>query len=144
MRISVNIPTNDYVQPTEVRQHIVQDICDHIIYWMNNSTEKGFYSLSIHDFRDRSAMLYIIYDCEAREKTSGFHTDGKIDDRRYPFNEKVRTCEMKAVFNVMQKAGYHIFASHNITDNVHTYVFSKAPVLNGYKAKKIDFTMFID
>lgn len=144
MKISVNIPTNNYVQPTEVRQHIVQDICDHIIFWMNNSIDKRFYTLRIHDFITRAAELYIIYDCQAMEKATGFHAEGKIDDRRYPFNEKIRTCEMKAVFKVMQKAGYHIFASHNITDNVHTYVFTKVPVLNGYKAKKIDFTMFID
>lgn len=144
MNITVNIPKNNYVQPTEVRQDIVQDICSHIIYWMNCSIEKGFYSIRIYDFYDKSAELYVIYDGESMTHVSGLHTNGKIDDRRYPFNKKVRTCEMKAVFKAMQKAGYHIFASHNITDNVHTYVFSKAPVLNGYKAKKIDFTMFID
>lgn len=28
MEITVNIPKNDYVQPTEVRQEVVQYICD--------------------------------------------------------------------------------------------------------------------
>ena len=28
MEITVNIPKNDYVQPTEIRQEVVQYICD--------------------------------------------------------------------------------------------------------------------
>ena len=144
MNITVNIPKNNYVQPTEVRQDIVQTICNHIFYMMDFNYDKGFYTLRIRDFYDKSAELYVIYDSESVTKISGFHGNGKINERVYHSFDKVRTCEMKAVFKAMQKAGYHIFASHNITDNVHTYVFSKVPVLNGYKAKKIDFTMFID
>lgn len=143
MRIQVNIPANDYVQPTEVRSKVVQDMCNHIIYWMNNSFEKGFYTLRINDYSDRSAEVHIFYDSSAMTKTSGVVTQ-KIDKSRYPFSMKVRTCEMQAVFKVMQKAGYHIFGSHNITDNVHNYIFTTKPVLNGQKAKKIDFGMFID
>ena len=144
MRISVNIPKNDYVQPTEVREKVVQDICNHIIHWMKHSCEEGFYQLRIKDFYYKNAMLYLIYSSSEKTETSGFQDNGKIDEARYPFHVKVRTCEMKAVFNVMQKAGYHIFGSHNITDNVHTYVFTKKPFLNGRKAEKIDFSMFID
>jgi hypothetical protein len=144
MEIKVNIPKNDYVQPKEVRAKVVQDICNHIIYWMKNSCEEGFYQLSIKDFYYQNAMLYLIYSSSEKTKTSGFQDNGKIDEARYPFHVKVRTCEMQAVFKVMQKAGYHIFGSHNITDNVHTYIFTTKPVLNGQKAKKIDFGMFID
>lgn len=144
MRISVNIPKNDYVQPTEVREKVVQDICNHIIHWMKNSCEEGFYRLRIKDFDYQNAMLYLIYSSSEKTETSGFQDNGKIDKARYPFHVKVRTCEMQAVFKVMQKAGYHIFGSHNITDNVHTYIFTTKPVLNGRKAEKIDFSMFID
>lgn len=144
MRISVNIPKNDYVQPTEVREKVVQDICNHIIYWMKNSCEEGFYRLGIKDFNDKNAMLYLIYRSSNKTETSGFHVNGKIDKAMFPFHVKVRTCEMQAVFKVMQKAGYHIFGSHNITDNVHTYVFTSKPVLDGRDAKKIDFRLFID
>lgn len=144
MEIKVNIPKNDYVQPTEVREKVVQDICNHIIHWMKNSCEEGFYQLRIKDFDYTSAMLYLIYSSSEKTETSGFQDNGKIDKERYPFHVKVRTCEMKAVFKVMQKAGYHIFGSHNITDNVHTYTFTTKPVLNGRKAEKIDFGMFID
>ena len=31
MEIKINIPTNDYVQPTEVREDVVQMICDSIL-----------------------------------------------------------------------------------------------------------------
>jgi len=144
MEIKVNIPKNDYVQPTEVRAKVVQDICNHIIHWMGNSCEHGFYRLRIKDFNDNSASLYLVYESSEMTKTSGFHTEGKIDERRHPFHVKIRTCEMQAVFKVMQKAGYHIFGSHNITDNVHTYVFTTKPVLNGRKAEKMKFWMFID
>lgn len=118
-------------------------MCNHIIYWMNNSLEKGFWVLRIWDYSDRSAEVHIFYDSSAMTKTSGIVTS-KIDEERYPFSVKVRTCEMQAVFKVMQKAGYHIFGSHNITSNVHTYVFTTKPRLNGRKAEKIDFGMFID
>lgn len=143
MEIKVNIPKNDYVQPTEVREKVVQDICNHIIYWMNNSLEKGFYVLRIWDYSDSSAEVHIFYDSSAMTKTAGVVTQ-KIDKSRYPFSIKVRTCEMKAVFKAIQKAGYHIFGSHCITDNVHTYVFTTKPVLDGRVAKKIDFSLFID
>lgn len=143
MEIKVNIPKNDYVQPKEVRAKVVQDICNHIIYWMNNSFEKGFYTLRIRDYSDSSAEVHIFYDSSAMTKTSGIVTS-KIDKEQYPFCVKVRTCEMKAVFKAIQKAGYHIFGSHCITDNVHTYVFTTKPVLDGRVAKKIDFSLFID
>ena len=143
MEIKVNIPKNDYVQPKEVRAKVVQDMCNHIIYWMNNSLEKGFYVLRIRDYSDSSAEVHIFYDSSAMTETSGIVTS-KIDKSRYPFCMKVRTCEMKAVFRAIQKAGYHIFGSHCITDNVHTYVFTTKPVLDGRVAKKIDFSMFID
>jgi len=144
MRIQVNIPKNDYVQPTEVREKVVQDICNHIIYWMNNFCDKDFYSLRIKDYYEKSASLYIVYRNNEHNETTGFSGTsgpGKDTEKSYV---KVRTCEMKAVFKAMQKAGYHIFGSHCITDNVHTYVFTTKPYLNGRKAEKIDFGMFID
>lgn len=144
MEIKVNIPKNDYVQPTEVREKVVQDICNHIIYWMKNSCEEGFYQLDIKDFYYKNAMLYLIYCSSEKTEVSGFQGGGKIDEAIYPFHVKIRTCEMQAVFKVMQKAGYHIFGSHNITSNVHTYVFTTKPVLDGRVAKKIDFSLFID
>ena len=141
MEIKVDIPKNDYVRPTVVRQKIVQDICSHIVRYLNYS---GFYTLRIHDFYDASAELYLLYRDSGKTETIGFHNNGRINAEIYRFYEKVRSCEMKAVFNAIQKAGYHIFASHCITDNWHTYVFSKVPVLNGYNAIKIDFNLFID
>lgn len=144
MEIKVNIPKNDYVQPKEVRAKVVQDICDHIIYWMNNGCDKGFYSLRIKDYHEKSATLYLVYKDSEHNTTSGFCGTSSPDNDSPEKYVKVRTCEMKAVFEVMQKAGYHIFASHNITDNVHTYVFTTKPVLDGREAKEIDFRLFID
>ena len=144
MEIKVNIAANDYVQPKEVRTKVVQDICDHIICWMNIGCDKGFYSLRIKDYYEKSATLYLVYKDSGHSTTSGFCGTSEPDKDSSRTYVKVRTCEMKVVFKAIQKAGYHIFGSHNITDNVHTYIFTTKPVLNGQKAKKIDFGMFID
>lgn len=32
MEITVNIPKNDYIQPTEVRQEVVQAICEAFLH----------------------------------------------------------------------------------------------------------------
>lgn len=144
MEIKVNIPKNDYVQPTEVREKVVQDICNYIIYWMENGGYNGCYQLRIKDYHYQNAILYLIYSSSENTEICGLNDNGDMDKERYPFHVKVRTCEMQAVFKVMQKAGYHIFGWHCITENVHNYYFTKKPVLNGQKAKKIDFTLFID
>ena len=60
MEIKVNIAANDYAQPKEVRTKVVQDICDHIICWMNIGCDKGFYSLRIKDYHEKSATLYLV------------------------------------------------------------------------------------
>ena len=143
MEIKVNIPKNEYVQPKEVRTKVVQDICSHIIYWMNNGSDKEFYSLRIKDYYEKSAELYLAYRGSEQKETCGFLGVSKPDNS-FKNYVKVRTCEMKAVFKALQKAGYHIFGSHCITDNVHTYIFTTKPVLNGREAKKMDFCMFID
>ena len=38
MKITSNIPKNDYFQPTEVREDVVQMICDHIIDGIKKGT----------------------------------------------------------------------------------------------------------
>lgn len=143
MEIKVNIPKNDYVQPTEVRAKVVQDVCNHIIYCMNNCSPK-VYNLRIKDYSWRNATLYIFYRGTIHPEVRGLTGTSDHDNDSPEKYVKVRTCEMKAVFKVMQKAGYHIFASHNITNNVHTYVFTTKPVLDGREAKEIDFRLFID
>ena len=144
MEIKVNIPKNDYVQPTEVRVKVVQDVCNHIIYCMNNCSPKEFYDIRIKDYGWRNATLYISYRDTIHTEVRGLTGTSSPDNDSPEKYVKVRTCEMKAVFKAMQKAGYHIFSSHCITDNVHTYVFTTKPVLDGRMAKKIDFSLFID
>ena len=43
MEIKVNIPANDYVQPTEIRQEVVQQICDIILKNLNFTVNEGDY-----------------------------------------------------------------------------------------------------
>ena len=47
MEIRVNIPQNDYIQPTEVREDVVQKICD---VFLDNRT--GYYHNIFHPVND--------------------------------------------------------------------------------------------
>lgn len=139
MEIKINIPANDYVQPTEVRQEVVQSICEEIVKNMGYEVFKergfdiklkptsGFYQLYINFYKDG--------------KCAGFKNSG---DSTYSDPIRIRTEEMKTAFEVLQNAGYFIYGSKNVTTNVVTYVFSKKPMRGNIPAEKIDFTEFID
>ena len=64
MEFKINIPANDYVQPTEVRQDLVQSICEYLIKLMEDGAwvEKtydlrlepqfGFYQLYVNRYKN--------------------------------------------------------------------------------------------
>lgn len=129
--MNIRIIKNDYVQPVEVREHVVQSICDVI---MNNYLDRAT-NLTVYA---KSAELYI---CEHKE---GYKT---ISHSRLNTNVqyiRIRSCEMDAAFKVFQDAGYHIYLERNKKDRISTYRFSKKPVLWGEEAKNLEFDVFID
>lgn len=145
MEIRVNIPKNDYVQPTEVRQEVVQDICNHIIFWMNKGViEKGYYEIRIKVHDDQSNCMCLVY--RKSGETFGFTSEREKDvpEKVGSNYKRIRTVEMEAVFEAMQDAGYYIFGSHCITNNEHTYVFTTKPFLGRREARRIMFGLFID
>ena len=145
MEIKINIPQNDYVQPTEVRQEVVQDICNHIVFWMNKGvSEEGYYEIKLGISYHHGSCFCLIYRSDGT--IAGFSTQ-KERNVKIEFGEnykRIHTVEMEAVFEAIQDAGYYIFGSHCITNNEYTYVFTKKPVLGTRKAERIPFDLFID
>ena len=99
MEIKINIPKNDYVQPTEVREDVVQGICESFLHGCSCSV--------FHPFSDgcyRRASKYIV-----RQKGNK-HFHGFLD-KPYEWEEGVvfNGEEMKAAFNALQEAGYYMF-----------------------------------
>lgn len=132
MEIKVNIPKNDFVQPTEVREDVVQLICDHILKWMRDDT----YHLYIKHVWGKYE-LYL-------NRSSDGSTTGFSREYEEKFNPiRIRTIEMENVFDVFQRAGYYIFKTSQMDGNI-TYVFSKKPYFAGGYANWQHFTEFID
>ena len=99
MNIEINIPANDYVQPTEVRENVVQAICDAFL-------ETHCWSI-YHPFRDGRGRnpTCLVVPKNGRSRASFEQEDRDSTKTGIKFNG----AEMKAAFSVLRKAGYHIF-----------------------------------
>lgn len=136
MEISINIPRNNYVQNTEVRDWVVQGICE---AFLSGKIDQFF-----HPFGDgpyRYATVYI-YRRKGDEKFFGF--TGKTDrDERYEY-VRFTGAEMKAAFKALINAGYHIFESYNFcVGRWLGYLCYHKPYHNGDK-EVFEFNDFID
>ena len=132
-KIIITIPQNDYVQPTEVRESVVQDICDILL---ESFTDKNT-SITIYP---KSAELYV-----------GKHKGNEYKDiiTRSTLNKgfdyiRIRSCEMDEAYKAYQDAGYHIYLERDKKTRASTYRFSKKPVLDAIKSKNLEFDVFID
>lgn len=128
MNIEINIPANDYVQPTEVRQEVVQAIC-------NTFLETHCWTI-FHPVRDghRSPTLFVSTD-----KRGGFYSEGWFEEgNAIRFNG----AEMKAAFSALRKAGYHIFRVYEYGSWLG-YVCDKKPFHDGGMEVE-EFNHFID
>lgn len=142
MEIKINIPANNYVQPTEIREEIVQKFCEHVIQYMDGPSyyENGYtinvrtylYKPEVYLNFKESGVTCSITNCRA--------TDLELRSGK---SVKVRTVEMKAIFEVMQNAGYFIFGSEN-TSGVYSYNFNRRNYYNGRYATRTEFNIPID
>ena len=137
MEIKINIPANDYVQQTEVREDVVQMICDYILDQMKiGMWVEDTYDITLHH-KDWNYQLYLNLRNDNSIYGFGFEYKPKMNQIR------IRTTEMQAVFNALQNAGYHIFGWAVITGE-RKYAFTKKPVYDNRKATRLEFTEFID
>ena len=134
MEIKINIPKNDYVQPTEIREEVVQMICDSLLH----------HYLDCDDCRD---IEFAWKKPQAQILVHGYKTPylvgGSERNKIYEENIIVRTEEMNAAFRVLQDAGYYIYGFSHYTGNV-SYHISTKPVYAGRKATRTTFNVFID
>ena len=124
----VQIEKNDYVHPTEVREEIVQGICDAFLAGtafsiMNPRTVSLYRRRTLLIIRHKGGKYY------------GF-SDIPLDDECERFNG----AEMKEAFRVLREAGYHIFWVEGVFGG---YKVGKRPVMDGCH-EVTEFSHFID
>jgi hypothetical protein len=132
MNITINIPNNPYVQPTETREEVVQMVCNILLEeYLDNRPLRicdndGIY-LSV--LKKSGRVINLTND----EKD----TDGVA-------RKRVFGCEMKCAFDVLQKAGYFIYPSYNVTESTTYYYISVKPYHDNMKGEHAEFNAFID
>lgn len=127
----INIPRNTYVQPTSVREEVVQGICEAFL--------RSEYS-SFHPFSDgvyRQKTIYI-----ARHK--GRKTYRRFRSEFFNDEEGVRFtgAEMKRAFEELIKAGYYMYRIYEF-GTWEGYVCDKKPFREG-GTRVTSFDDFID
>ena len=132
MEIKINIPQNDYVQPTEVRQEVVQGICE---AFLGNNVWSIFHPSSGGRYRNRSK--YIIRH-KGEQKYYGFSDEVFHSDECTTFNG----AEIKAAFYALRNAGYHMFRVYEYGTWLG-YQCSKKPYMERCE-EVYDFNDFID
>lgn len=108
MEIKVNIPKNNYVQPTEIRQNVVQAIANILLRYMDKQLQ-----FVVGDDNDG---LYLTSDLN--EITT---------DSEKPNTIRVNGLEVNAAFNALSEAGYYFYGEYNITRCTHYYHCSRKP-----------------
>lgn len=133
MKITVDIPKNDYVQPTEVRQEVVQYICE---AFLSTSVWRIFHPESQNAYRGRT--LYVTVSKRSR-KANGFGRGEAFD---HEDNIRFNGCEMKAAFKALREAGYHMFRVYEYRSWIG-YICDKKPFIQDGE-EVTTFNDFID
>ena len=135
--MNIKIIANDYVQPTEVRENVVQTLCNVIL---EDYLDKNM-SIAIYP---KHAELYIgTFKGNRCDTTTPFLITRSTLNKNYDYT-RIHSCEMEEVFKVIQDAGYHIYLERDKKVRDSHYRFSKKPVLDGIKSKILEFDVFID
>lgn len=128
--MDIKIQKNDYAQPTEVRQEVVQNICDIIMNRYINDNRGMSFDIS----KMKTPELFII----PKINKTDAHFSWFKEDSKY----RVRTCEMEETFKILQDSGYFIF--ERVYSDEIFYFFSKKPYFKNQYAKREHFKVFID
>lgn len=140
MESKYNIKKNGYVQPYEIRHNVVQTICDHIIGYLDRCPNDD-YEIELRSNHPKF-YLYIRNNVPSNYEKAKTMFFGCKDDSYLRLYDcyRVRSCEMRKVFKLLQDAGYHIYFDKNYSK----YWFSIRPYLFMRKAEYIGFEFFID
>ena len=131
MEITINIPKNDYSVPTEIRQEVVQAICDAFL------GGRAFFP-NCHGACGRHRYV------ARNDFGGGYGSTSFEEDSKGVFVSKsyrIHGCEMQAAFKILIAAGYHIFRLWRNGG----YELSKKPHLDYDQGDEVyEFTDFID
>lgn len=131
MEITINIPKNTYEVPTEIREDVVQKICE---AFLNKSCWSIFHPFSQGCYR--RATLFV----QARNgKGVGFSNRADFLGKE---GIKVRGCEIAAAFKALRDAGYHMYRYYEYREWMG-YKVDEKPYVEG-AVEVSDFTDFID
>lgn len=128
----INIPKNDYIQPTEVREWVVQGICE---AFLSDNGWSTFYPYN--DGAGRYKRKYIARHTN-NSRFYGFVSERFTGEECVEFHGE----EMKRAFEELHKAGYFIFRIYTYGTWMG-YVCKKKPFLEGCARVKW-FEDFID
>ena len=123
MKITINIPKNDYVQPTEPRAEVVQTICDRLL--------NHYMAKEVRWDRDE------IYIHKGESDLSSWKYNAGVEGIR------IRGVEMDLAFKALVKAGYYIHCG-SWTNGMPYYIPSKKPFLRERYELVSSFNEFID
>lgn len=133
MEIKVNIPANDYVQPTKPRPEVVQAICEAFIV---HNAFGIFHPFSENVYRQATLLV------EVRDGKGVSFLNRKWKSREDDIYYRIYGVEMKAAFDALIKAGYHLFEVYEY-GSWKGYVCERKPYHP--KGKEVfQFTDFID
>lgn len=101
----IEIPKNEYVQPSEVREEVVQAICEAFIFGIADGT---YHPFSGSNNGSRPATRYVAKPTRPGLQSKwGFKADSRMDETDISY--KIRGVEMKRAFEELIKAGYYMF-----------------------------------
>lgn len=128
--MEINIPKNDYVQPTEVRQKVVQAIIDTLLPPLN---------VYGHTAMTMQSELYFYPENVAYGKA---RVDGN-EPRQYQRSDRIRIrgCEIQAVLDAFINAGYNVYSGEY--HGAQRFVIYKKPVF-GTPVQRVKLNQFID
>ena len=129
----INIPKNDYKVETEVRENVVQAICEAFLF-------DGTWSC-FHPYENGMYRYSTIYVVKHKNSQTYYGFKSSVDSE---FDEgiRIRGSEMKEAFKVLIKHGYYMFRIRDY----HTwigYICSKKPYVDGGQ-RVTEFNDFID
>lgn len=129
----INIPKNDYKVETEVREYVVQAICE---AFLRDGAWSVFHPYA--DGRYRHSTLYVVRH-KNKDNYLGFVSS---IDSEFDVGIKIRGVEMKEAFKVLINHGYYMFKK-NYYGTWLGYVCSKKPYVDGAEMVS-SFNDFID
>lgn len=131
MEITINIPKNTYSVPTEIRQEVVQAICE---AFLNDMT---FFP----NYHGRCGRHRYVAKHDFGGGHGGFYFEEKPDGVYVSKSYRIHGCEMQTAFKILIDAGYHIFRLCGSGG----YKMSKKPHLDyDHGSEVYEFTDFID